>query len=99
MLPPNKEQLMLPPHKEQLMLPPHKEQLMLPPHIRDEEPIEDEKEIGAVVENTATISDTTQITRAIAEREAGEKLRKLYKKTSRYKPRSRPTKAALFVGR
>ena len=83
----------------QKMLPPHKEQLLLPPHIGDEEPIEDEKEIGAVVEHTATISDTTQITRAIAEREAGEKLRKIYKNTARYKPRSWPTKAGLFLGR
>jgi len=51
------------------------------------------------VELTATISDTTQITRAIAERQAGEKLRKIYKNTARYKPRSRPTKLTLFLGR
>jgi hypothetical protein len=97
-------QLMLPPHKEQLMLPPHKEQLALPPHIENEEPIptpieeQKERKLGPVV-LTATISDTTQITHAIAEREAGEKLRKIYKNTARYKPRSWPTKAALFVGR
>lgn len=59
---------------------------------------EPENELGAV-ELTATISDTTQITRAIAERKAGEKLRDISKKTARYKPRSRPTKAGLFVGR
>ncbi len=51
------------------------------------------------VELTATMSDTTQITRAIAERQAGEKIRKIYKNTTRYKPRSWPTKLALFVGR
>jgi len=63
------------------------------------EPIEEEEgELGSV-ELTATISDTTQITRAIAERQAGEKLRKIYKNTARYKPRSWPTKATLFLGR
>jgi len=62
------------------------------------EPTEEEGELGPV-ELTATISDTTQITRAIAERQAGEKLRKTYKNTARYKPRSRPTKAVLFLGR
>jgi hypothetical protein len=45
----------------------------------------------------ATISDTTKITRAIAEREAGEKLRKIFKKTARYKPRSWPTQLTLFL--
>lgn len=63
------------------------------------EPVTKEGEIWKVIEHTATISDTTQITRAIAERQAGEKLRKIYKNTARYKPRSRPTKAALFLGR
>ena len=62
------------------------------------EPVEEEWELGPV-ELTATISDTTQITRAIAERQAGEKLRKIYKNTARYKPRSWPTKATLFLGR
>ncbi|MFA7298701.1 MAG: hypothetical protein WC010_03595 [Candidatus Absconditabacterales bacterium] len=60
---------------------------------------EEEKEFESMIEHTSTISDTTKITRAIAEREAGEKLRKIYKNTTRYKPRSWPTKAALFVGR
>ncbi|MCX6824515.1 MAG: hypothetical protein NT085_05320 [candidate division SR1 bacterium] len=63
------------------------------------EPIEEEEGELGPVELTATISDTTQITRAIAERQAGEKLRKIYKNTARYKPRSRPTKAVLFLGR
>ena len=62
------------------------------------EPVEEEGELGPV-ELTATISDTTKITRAIAERQAGEKLRKIYKNTARYKPRSWPTKATLFLGR
>lgn len=51
------------------------------------------------IEQVATISETTNITRAIAERKAGEKLRQIYKNTTRYKPRSWPTKAALFLGR
>ena len=80
--------------EEQKLLPPHREE-PLPPVPT---PIEEDWEL-APVELTATISDTTKITRAIAEREAGEKLRKMYKNTARYKPRSRPTKAALFVGR
>lgn len=64
-----------------------------------EEDINKDKEIKDEEELMATISDTTQITRAIAQREAGEKLRKIYGKTSRYKPRSRPTKMVLFLGR
>ena len=63
------------------------------------EPIEEEEGELGPVELTATISDTTQITRAIAERQAGEKLRKIYKNTARYKPRSRPTKLGMFLGR
>lgn len=63
------------------------------------EPTPEPEEEGQLepVELTATISETTQITRAIAERAAGEKLRKIYKNTSRYKPRSRPTKLTLFL--
>lgn len=97
----------------QKMLPPHPEQKMLPPHIEeikekmseDKEKIKDEEKPTEEIkededeELMATISDTTQITRAIAEREAGEKLRKMYGKTSRYKPRSWPTKMVLFLGR
>lgn len=66
----------------------------------DKEPQQEEEnnEIGPV-ELTATISDTTKITRAIAKRQAGEKLRQIYKNITRYKPRSWPTKVALFVGR
>jgi len=63
------------------------------------EPVEQTEEGLGTKEITATISDTTQITRAIAEREAGEKLRKIYKNTARYKPRSWPTKLTLFLGR
>jgi hypothetical protein len=67
----------------------------------DDEEEEEEKKPRKLgeVELTATISDTTQITRAIAERQAGEKLRKIYKNTARYKPRSWPTKLTLFLGR
>lgn len=94
------EQKMLPPHPEQKLLPPHPEQKLFPPHKEEPipAPIEDEWELGSV-ELTATISDTTKITRAIAERQAGEKLRKIYKNTAWYKPWSWPTKAGLFLGR
>ena len=47
----------------------------------------------------ATISDTTKITRAIAERKAGERLREIYKKNAWYKPRAVFVKAGLFLGR
>lgn len=63
----------------------------------DDEPIPPAIEEQELLE--ATISDTTKITRAIAEREAGEKLRKIFKKTARYKPRSWPTQLTLFLWR
>ncbi len=88
------EQKLLPPHPEQKLLPPHREEHIPPVPI----PIQEDGELDPV-ELTATISDTTKITRAIAERQAGEKLRKIYKNTARYKPRSRPTKLGLFLGR
>jgi len=66
--------------KEQLLLPPHKQLLLLPPHQEEIIPVPEDWE---EVELTATISDTTQITRAIAERQAGEELRKIYKNTAR----------------
>jgi hypothetical protein len=80
-------------------LPPHHEQKILPPHIENPEPTTKVEEPSNEVDLTATISDTTQITRAIAERAAGEKLRKIYKNTARYKPWYRPTKLTLFLGR